>query len=136
MFITIEVTKLELAAAMAYTNEIEKFKSAIESALGKKSSFKPVEIPTSSAGNKNKMYEFVVNISPGGLKATLTIWPEFVSDVLTMYAKAFNTVAVPCASFVVALMICFKQIEGDAEATMAKWVSEPKARRIRTKKAA
>lgn len=136
MLLTIEITKIELEAAMAYTNEINNFNAVMMSALGKEKSECVVDkIPTESTSDKNRAYEFKADISPDGLKVTVKVTPEFVADVLKLYAKAFKIVAVPCATFVMALMMCMKQIEGDTAEFVEKWLSEEPKKRTPSKKA-
>jgi len=122
MNISIRVTQEEVMALVAYKAELDKLAKMIEGGFGQKESESTeFKLPTFNHTITNKAFRAQATLGLGGMDVRLEVDPQFIAEVLTLYAKFANKIAIPIAQFVMAMVMSVTEFEGEAKGLMNKW---------------
>jgi hypothetical protein len=126
MFINIQVDKLEMEALQKAGTEIQGLVTMMAKGFGEKADTKGFKIPTKRINKSKKFGNITLDLSPEALNLAITVEPKFTADVLALYTKAYGTVAIPVAQFIIALTMANEQMEAARNELNEKWLTEPK----------
>lgn len=129
MNISICITKVELLAVMAYHQELEKIYKMIAEGFGQKepeSESGGFKIPTLNKTSITKAFRAQASLGMDGVDIKLDVEPQFITELLELYVKIANKVAIPIAQFVMAMVMSGAEFERDAKALAKKWIKGEK----------
>lgn len=75
---------------------------------------------------ETKAFRSNASLGLGGLDIRIDVEPDFISEVLELYAKFANAVAIPMAQFFLAVVWNTTKFEGEAKELATKWLLKEK----------